>query len=153
MARDQLGGLVGVARVQHGAAVHRAERRQVLQAHLGGPVLADGDARVRADQVDLGPADRGHPDEVVGAGEEGGEGARRTAIQPRAAMPDGGGDHLLLGDVALEEPLRVRLGEGLRPGGVAHLAVEGDDVAARACRARPAPRRRRSGWPPASPVS
>ena len=49
-------------------------------------------------------------------------------------MPDGGRDELLLGDEHLEVALRMRLGEVLGVGGVAHLPVEGDDVAAGADR-------------------
>lgn len=120
---------MGVARVQHGRAVHGPEHRQVLQTHLRGPVLSDGDPRVRADEVDAGATDRGHPDEVVGPGQEGRE--RRGVRHPAARREaDRGGDELLFGDVALEEPVRVLLGEGLGAGGVAHLAVEGDDVLA-----------------------
>src|ERR1700761_13002 len=46
----QPGGLVGVARAEHGAAVHGAQRCQVLQAHLGRAVRADPGTRVRADE-------------------------------------------------------------------------------------------------------
>src|SRR6185437_14252570 len=41
--------------------------------------------------------------------------------------PDRGGDHLLLGDVHLEEAVRVVLLGEVRVSGVAHVAVEGDD--------------------------
>lgn len=127
---DQLRGLVGVARVQHGRAVHRAHHRQVLQAHLRGPVLADGGTRVGADEIDAGPADRRHADEVVGAGEERRE--RGDVRHPAARRePHRGGHQLLFGDVALEEPLGVFLGEELGASGVADLAVQGDDIAAR----------------------
>ena len=107
--------------------MHGAQRRHVLQAHLGRAVRADRDAGVRADEADARPADRRHPDEVVGAGEEGGERGRER--DPAAHLhADGRGEHLLLGDIALEEPLRVRLRERRGAGGVAHLAVEDDDV-------------------------
>ena len=43
---DQLRGLIRVAGMQHGRAVDRAERRDVLEPHLRRPVLADRDARV-----------------------------------------------------------------------------------------------------------
>ncbi len=110
--------------------MHGPHHREVLQAHLAGPVLADGDARVGADEVDAGAADGGHAHEVVGAGQEGGErgGERHPAAR---GHPHRGGDHLLLGDVALEVALGVFLGEELGPRGVADLAVQGDDVAAR----------------------
>ena len=51
-------------------------------------------------------------------------------------MPDRRGDHLLLGDVHLEEPLRVCVAEDLGEGRVRDLAVEGDDVAALAAERR-----------------
>ena len=64
--RDELCRLVAVARMQNGAAVHRAKGREVLEAHLRGAVLADRDARVRAREAVVRAADRGHADEVVG---------------------------------------------------------------------------------------
>ena len=65
---DELGGLVGVGRVEDGAAVDGAQPGEVLERHLRGAVLADRDAGVGADQADVGAADRRHADEVVGAG-------------------------------------------------------------------------------------
>ena len=123
----ELGGLVPVAGVEHGRAVDRPELGQVFEAHLGGAVLADRDARVRAAQPERRAADRGHADEVVGTGEERGErGAERFPAQH--LQPDRRRDHLLLGDVHLEEPVRVRVAEDLGEGRVRHLAVERDDV-------------------------
>ena len=75
-------------------------------------------------------ADRRHADEVVRAAEERGE--RRGEGPPAARLePDGGRDHLLLGDVHLEVALGMRLREHLGERRVGDLAVEGDDVAAR----------------------
>ncbi len=74
-----------------------------------------------------------HPDEVVGAAEERGEGGGEGDV-PADGHPHGGGDELLLGDVHLEVALGIHLGELLGVGGVAHLPVEGDDVAAGADR-------------------
>ena len=106
--RDELRRLVRVARVEHGGAVDGAHHREVLERHLRRPVLADRDAGVRAAEPDVRPADRGHADEVVGAGQEGREG--RGERHPAAHLqPDRGRDHLLLGDVHLE----VALGMGL----------------------------------------
>ncbi len=68
--------------------------------------------------------------------------------QPRVGHPDGGGDQLLLGDVALEVAVGVFLGEELGAGGVADLAVQGDDVAAGGAERGERLRRRRRGWPP-----
>ena len=91
-----------------------------------------------------------HPDEVVGAGEERGEGGGEGDV-PADGHADGGRDELLLGDEHLEVALGVRLGELLGVGGVAHLPVEGDDVAAGAD-AQPAPGRRPAGWRPWRPA-
>src|SRR5579875_3387158 len=119
--------LVRVAGIQHGAAVCGAERREVFQRHLRGAVLADGHTRVRAHHPQAGPADRGHADEVAGAGEEGSEGGGVRLPAP-CLHAHRGGEHLLLGDVALEETFRVGAGEVSGPRRVAHLAVEHDDV-------------------------
>ena len=54
-----------------------------------------------------------------------------NAFQPTRVQADRRGDELLLRDVHLEEPIRVRLLEDLREGRVAHLAVECDDIPAR----------------------
>ena len=127
---DELRRLVGVARVEHGAAADRAHHRQVLERHLRRAVLADRDAGVRPADGDRGAADGGHADEVVGAREEGGEGGGERL--PAAHLhPDRGGDELLLGDEHLEEALGVGGGEDVGMGRVRHLAVEGDDAAVR----------------------
>src|SRR5680860_1788992 len=60
------------------------------------------------------------------ATEEGAEG-RAERLPAARLQADGGGDHLLLGDVHLEEAVRVLGGEALRVGRVADLAVERDD--------------------------
>ena len=132
---DELGRLVRVAGVEDGAAVHGPHHREVLERHLGRAVLADRDAGVRAGRAPWSrPADRRHADEVVGAGEEGGEG-RGERLPAPDLQADGGGDHLLLGDEHLEEPVGVGRLEDLRVGRVGDLAVERDDVGRRRRRA------------------
>ena len=106
-----------------------AHHRQVLERHLGRPVLADRDASMRAAQVHVRAADRRHPDEVVGAREEGRERRRERLPLPHLGA-HGGCDQLLLRDVHLEVALRERVGELLRVRRVAHLAVHGHHVAA-----------------------
>src|ERR671921_691940 len=82
---------------------------------------------MRAGETDVGARDRGHPDKVVRAGEESGEaGGERDPVAH--AHPHGRRDHLLLGDEHLEVAVGVFLCELLGLGGVAHLAVEGDNV-------------------------
>jgi hypothetical protein len=66
----ELGGLVGVGGDEHGAAVDGAEHGDVLECHLRRAVLADRDAGVRADELDVGAADRRHAKEVVRSGPE-----------------------------------------------------------------------------------
>ena len=123
----QRGGAGRVAGVQDGGAVDRAQHGQVLQRHLGRAVGADLDAGVRADQADVGLGDGRHPDEVVGAGEEGGEGGRERPVAARAEAHRGR-HQLLLGDEHLEVALGIGLGELVGEGRVAHLAVHGHHV-------------------------
>ena len=47
-----MGGLVGVAGVQHGAVADGAHHGEVFQSHLRGAVLADGDARMGAAEAE-----------------------------------------------------------------------------------------------------
>ena len=105
------------------------KRGDVLEPHLRRPVLADRDAGVRAAQHEGRPAHGCHADEVVRARQERGEGGGE---RPPAdgLQPHGGRDHLLLGDVHLEEALRMGLREDLGEGRVGDLAVEDDHVAA-----------------------
>ena len=107
----------------------RAHHREILEAHLRWTVLADRDARVRTNEPDLRARDRRHADEVIRAREERGE-RRSERDEVDDLHPDGRSDHLLLGDVHLEEPLGRGLLEVLRMRGVRHLRVEHDDVLA-----------------------
>ena len=108
----------------------RAHHREVLECHLGWSVLADRHAGVRAREADVRPRDRGHADEVVGPGEERRE-RRSERHEPHDLHADRGGDHLLLGDVHLEETVRGGLLEVFGVGGIGDLRVEHHDVAAR----------------------
>ena len=123
----QLRRLVGVRGVEHSRPFDRAHRRQVLERHLRGPVLADLHAGVRAAQPEVGLRDGRHADEVVGAAEERGEGRGEGLVAPHA-HPHRGRDQLLLRDPHLEEPVGVRLGELVRVRRVGDLAVHGDDL-------------------------
>ena len=78
-------------------------------------------------ELQVGVGDRRHADEVVGAAEEGAEG-RGERLPAARLHADRGGDHLLLGDVHLEEAVGDALREALGVGRVADLGVEGDDV-------------------------
>lgn len=110
----------GVAGVKDGGAADGAHHGEVFDAHLGGAVGADLDAAVGTAQRHGDLGDGRHADEVVGAGEEGGEG-RGVGTVAADGHADGVGDHLLFGDVGLEVPLRVGLLEGFGMGGVADL--------------------------------
>ena len=108
----------------------RPQAREVLERHLRGPVLADRDAGVGAAEADVGAADRRHADEVVGPREERREGrGERGPVAPHLEA-DRRGDHLLLGDVDLDEAVGEGVLEVFGVGRVADLAVEGDDVVA-----------------------
>ena len=113
--------------------MHGAHHGEVFQGHLRGAVGADLGPGVGAAQPDAGLGDGGHPDEVVGAGEERGEGGRERHVSAHGHA-DGGGDELLLGDEHLEVTLGIGLGELLGVGGVAHLPIQGHHVAAGADR-------------------
>ena len=112
-----------------GRALNGAHHGQVLQRHLRGAIGADLDARVRADQADVGLRDGGHPDEVVGAGQESRERRGERPVAPYAEA-DGGCHQLLLGDVHLEVALGILVGELVSVGRVAHLAVHRHHIAA-----------------------
>ena len=103
--------------------------REVLEAHLRRPVLADRDAGVRAREPEVRAADRRHPDEVVRPREEGGE-RRSERDLAEHLHADGHADHVLLGDVALDEPFGSLRLEVLGVGGVRDLGVDHDDVRA-----------------------
>jgi hypothetical protein len=81
----------------------------------------------RAGQADVGLGDGGHPDEVIGPGEERGEGRGERPVAAHADA-DRRGDQLLLRDVHLEEAPGMRLGEQVGESRVADLAVHRDDV-------------------------
>src|SRR6185503_3910925 len=105
---DELRGLVRVGGVEHGAAPDRPEAGDVLKAHLARSIRPDADAGMRAGEPDVGPAHRGHPDEVEGPAPE--RAVRRGERDPAPNLEaDRGRGHLLLGDVHLE----VALGESL----------------------------------------
>ena len=125
--RHELRGLIPIGGVEHRAAVDRAHHREVLEAHLRGTVLADRNAGVRTDQANLRARDRRHADEVVRAREERGEG-RGERDEAHDLHAYSGSDHLLLGDVHLEEPLGRRLLEVLGMRRVRDLGVEDDHV-------------------------
>ena len=77
----------------------------------------------------------GHPHEVVCPREEGRE--RRAERLPAEHLhPHRGGDHLLLRDVHLDEPLGMGVLEDLGEGRVGDLAVERDDRAVRGAERR-----------------
>ena len=71
-------------------------------------VLTDGDADVRAAEVDVRLGDGSHADLVVGAAEEAGESAAEgdSAVTSRAA--DRHSNHVLLRDETLHETIRIR---------------------------------------------
>ena len=77
----------------------------------------------------FGLGDGSHPDEVIGAGEEGGERRGERAVAAHAES-DRGRHQLLLGDVHLEVALGILLRELVGEGRVAHLAVHRDDIGA-----------------------
>ncbi len=63
----------GIARIKNDAAGNGPELAQVLEPHLGRPVLADADADMRAANLDVGQGIPGHAELIVGPGQEGRE--------------------------------------------------------------------------------
>src|SRR5579883_1588649 len=104
-----------------------ADHGDVLEAHLGGAVLADGDADVGAGELDIEPADGGDANKVVSAGEEAGEG-RGEGDFSAAGEAHCHAEDVLLGDVAFQEAVRGGFFEVLGVGGVFDVAVENDDA-------------------------
>ena len=125
--------------------MHGPQQRDVLERHLRRAVLADRDPGV-------GAADRRFARLIApirtksyARREERAERGRERRSS-EYLQPDLHADHALLGDVELDEPFgRDRL-EVLRVRGVRHLAVEDHDSGRCRRRARPASRRRPSGW-------
>ena len=126
----ELRRLVGVARVQDGRAVDRAQRGDVLQRHLRRAVLADRDAGVRAARARASRCEIAPMRTKSYARERNAANVDTNGVQPRTCMPDRGRHELLLGDEHLEVAVRVRLAEVLGVRRVRDLAVERDDVAA-----------------------
>ena len=85
---------------------------------------------MRTAQPDVRARDRRHANEVEGARNERREG-RRKRDQPEDLHADRRGDHLLLGDVHLEESVGRGFLEILGVRRVGHFRVEHDDVFAR----------------------
>ena len=103
---------------------HRPEHGQVLQRHLTGAVLANRAAHMRASEVGVGLRDGAHADLVEGARPEGGERARERHRPVAARDPDGHARQILLGDEALDEPVRIGVPELDRVGRVLHVTVK-----------------------------
>ena len=82
---------------------------------------------MRTGKPQVGPADRRHPDEVVGAREEGRERGCERHL-PDRLHTDRHADHVLLGDVALDEPIGRHLLDVLGVRGVRDLRVDHDDL-------------------------
>jgi hypothetical protein len=89
----------------------RSQAGDVLQAHLAVAVLTDGDAGVRAHQLDVGVG-VGHrdPDGLEPAHHEAGERAHE-GDSPAEGQTGPDADHVLLGDARVEGSLGEFLGE------------------------------------------
>ena len=135
--------LLRVRRLRDRHARQRAEQRDVADALVRLSRAGGDQPRVVQRVDDLRPLARLVVDLLVRArGEE-----RRERVDDREEAVAGeagrGRDHVLLGDAALEEALRVRELEGAHAAVGREVGVEDDEVARAARRARRAPRRRR----------
>src|SRR5207247_6817213 len=106
----------------------RADARDVLEPHLAVAVLADRDARVRADELHVGVGvGNGHADRFEAAHDE----ARERADERHLAgqrEPRADPDHVRFGDADVEGPIGVRLGEADRHRGLREVGVDRDDA-------------------------
>lgn len=95
-----------VAWVQHHGLWDSPHHRDVLKCHLATAILADRDATVASNDLQVEAGDTGHADEVEGSAVEAGE-----CVDKRNQLPGGyahtNAHHILLSNVALDEPLRV----------------------------------------------
>ena len=80
---DQGFGRYGITGVQHDAVTDGAEHCDVLESHLRRPVLANRDAAVRTDKLDIGVAIRQHADLVKAAAKECGKGGNKWQLASR----------------------------------------------------------------------
>ena len=120
-------GLVG--RHQDCEAGQCAGQGDVLDSHLRGAVLADGDPGVAADDLDVQPGiGHRHPQLLEGvAHDEDGEAGddRRLAARRQAACDT---HQVALGDPDVEKAVRVFLAEPLGAGRVGHVGVDHDYI-------------------------
>lgn len=127
----QLDGPLGadrVARIENGAAGNGAKHGQIFERHLAGPVLADADAAVRADEVDVRLRNGAHADLVESAREERGERRDERNGAVAARRTDRHAHQILLGDEAFDVALREALLDLIREGRVLRVAVQTDDA-------------------------
>ena len=126
---DHSPGLHVISGGHHHHAGDGTHEGKILAALVGGAVLAHGDAAVGGADLHIqmgiangiahllkGPARREH-------GEAGGKGHK-----PHGGGTGGSGDHVALGDAAVEMALRERLFEGAGLGGTRQIRVEHDEV-------------------------
>lgn len=74
--------------------------------------LTDGDSHMGAHVVDVGEGDGTHSDLVVGPGEKGCKGAAEGDASVAGGHTDGHTNHVLLGDIALDELVRELVLQG-----------------------------------------
>ena len=82
---------------------------------------------MRPDDFDVGPRDREHVDLIDGAGDELGEAAGEGDFAARG-QPARDREHILLGDLAFEEAVRMELGKTVGVCRIAHVAVDRNDA-------------------------
>ena len=121
-------GLFRVARAQNGHARQHAHERDVFDRLMGRAVLADGDAGMGERDLDV-QVRIAHAvaDLLEAAARKDGEGgAERDVAHARQA--GGHGDHVRLGDTAVEEAVGMRLGKVLGHRGAGEVRVQRDDL-------------------------
>ena len=113
----------GVARIKDQTIRDGPENGQVLESHLGGPVLSDADTDMGAAELDVGERIGGHADLVVSPRQKSGEGRQERQVTA-GGQPHAHADHVLLGDKGLERPFGESGEEFVGIGRILDIAVD-----------------------------
>src|SRR5437660_6243836 len=119
-----------IAGIEHDRFRHSAEEAQIFQAHLRGAVFTNGYANVCADELHVEVSETGKADEIGGTREEAGE-RRSEGNLAGGCEAHRCSDHVLLGDVHLEETIGSDFLEELGVSGVLNVPVGTDNVLVR----------------------
>ncbi len=95
--------------IENGGTLNRTKHGYILQPHLRRPIFANGNSGVAAAKNQVRRSGMaGHADKIIGTAQKGREAGRHgdLSTNPQAQR---GTDHILFGNVRVEETLRVAL--------------------------------------------